>query len=560
MKFTRGLVLFLLQISIGSAFPDVKLIRSSCQRRCESSLIYSGRNSGLFCDKDCSADQCRDGCDLFPGVLSSSCAQQCTSQMKTNITGQAAAQDEMKNCNQGCVFALDEYTAIIRDTLTPLPRPTLIRESKNYSSVVLEWKEAVVDNVTLHVHKKVMETNSDWQLHDTFRYYPAPGTIHVKQLRPYMTYQFKVLVVVTPLPRHVFESPPTVPITTLPHGVPTSAPTITRLSAPSPTVVSLSWKPPTFPNGPLLGYRINLDPVGHQQLNVTTLEVPGNVTSWTFSQCQSSQLYRFSLSAWNAVGEGPSDSGNITTPNPVQQEMWNARLKLQNSAADTKTRRRKAVIPHSKSHRGGRQQCDLDPALGMVLVGFFCSVEPMTYLGVGWEVCHGKRRSELENWELTASETPYLVLGSDNKVIKINILDVNKVENLLYTASEGVKVRDTVKSQVRLFADDCLLYRETNTFRDHLQLQNDLCLLETWASDWGMKFNPKKCYILSIQQSSNYNYSLCNTPLQHVSSNPYLGIIFSNDLNVESTSTSGSSSSSSSTGAMRSLGHQQTDR
>ncbi|KAL8564564.1 hypothetical protein ACOMHN_003322 [Nucella lapillus] len=89
---------------------------------------------------------------------------------------------------------------------------------------------------------------------------------------------------------------------------------------------------------------------------------------------------------------------------------------------------------------------------------------------------------------------------------------------------------DTVKSQVRLFADDCLLYREINSFQDHLQLQNDLCQLETWASDWGMNFNPKKCFILGIQQSSNFIYTLCNTPLQHVSSNPYLGILFSNDL------------------------------
>ncbi|KAL8615270.1 hypothetical protein ACOMHN_051762 [Nucella lapillus] len=89
---------------------------------------------------------------------------------------------------------------------------------------------------------------------------------------------------------------------------------------------------------------------------------------------------------------------------------------------------------------------------------------------------------------------------------------------------------DTVKSQVRLFADDCLLYREINSFQDHLQLQNDLCKLETWASDWGMNFNPKKCFILGIQQFSNFIYTLCNTPLQHVSSNPYLGILFSNDL------------------------------
>ncbi|KAL8565040.1 hypothetical protein ACOMHN_003416 [Nucella lapillus] len=89
---------------------------------------------------------------------------------------------------------------------------------------------------------------------------------------------------------------------------------------------------------------------------------------------------------------------------------------------------------------------------------------------------------------------------------------------------------DTVKSQVRLFADDCLLYCEINSFQDHLQLQNDLCQLETWASDWGMNFNPKKCFILGIQQSSNFIYTLCNTPLQHVSSNLYLGILFSNDL------------------------------
>ena len=32
----------------------------------------------------------------------------------------------------------------------------------------------------------------------------------------------------------------------------------------------------------------------------------------------------------------------------------------------------------------------------------------------------------------------------------------------------------TVTSQVRLFADDCLLYREINTFDDHIILQKDL--------------------------------------------------------------------------------------
>ena len=40
---------------------------------------------------------------------------------------------------------------------------------------------------------------------------------------------------------------------------------------------------------------------------------------------------------------------------------------------------------------------------------------------------------------------------------------------------------DLVKSQCRLFADDCLLYNETKTLNDFLQLQKDPKLLENWA-------------------------------------------------------------------------------
>jgi hypothetical protein len=53
---------------------------------------------------------------------------------------------------------------------------------------------------------------------------------------------------------------------------------------------------------------------------------------------------------------------------------------------------------------------------------------------------------------------------------------------------------NSVKSSVRLFADDCLLYREINNENDHTTLQNDLKNLEKWASDWGMRFNAKKRY------------------------------------------------------------------
>ena len=60
-----------------------------------------------------------------------------------------------------------------------------------------------------------------------------------------------------------------------------------------------------------------------------------------------------------------------------------------------------------------------------------------------------------------------------------------------------------VSSQVRLFADDCLLYWEINTYADHHILQEDLQRLETWADTFGMRFNAKKCHILSIKAKSN---------------------------------------------------------
>ena len=89
---------------------------------------------------------------------------------------------------------------------------------------------------------------------------------------------------------------------------------------------------------------------------------------------------------------------------------------------------------------------------------------------------------------------------------------------------------DSVKSQVRLFADDCLLYRTVNSFQNHPTFQNDLLELETWAKNWGMRFNSKKCYILSIQQNSQFFYTLNGDILKQVEENPYLGILLSEDM------------------------------
>ena len=57
---------------------------------------------------------------------------------------------------------------------------------------------------------------------------------------------------------------------------------------------------------------------------------------------------------------------------------------------------------------------------------------------------------------------------------------------------------DCVTSNVRLFADDCLLYRTVKSQKDQEALQTDLKSLEIWADKWGMRFNAK-----------NATYCLC---------------------------------------------------
>ena len=55
-----------------------------------------------------------------------------------------------------------------------------------------------------------------------------------------------------------------------------------------------------------------------------------------------------------------------------------------------------------------------------------------------------------------------------------------------------------IDSQIRLFANDCVCYREIRTVEDTLKLQNDIDLLGSWARKWGMRFQPVKCNMIQL--------------------------------------------------------------
>ena len=85
---------------------------------------------------------------------------------------------------------------------------------------------------------------------------------------------------------------------------------------------------------------------------------------------------------------------------------------------------------------------------------------------------------------------------------------------------------------IRLFADDCLVYRLITSPKDQAILQKDLFSLQQWSEKWGMKFNPSKCQIMHIArtQTKTKFYELCGEFLSTVDSAKYLGIVISKDL------------------------------
>ncbi|XP_035828604.1 proto-oncogene tyrosine-protein kinase ROS [Aplysia californica] len=340
--FTVILFLFLISTPvtrgiISSFFPS-NSIQGICKGTCETSPVPSGMTnktallsseggSDLFCDKNCSQVQCKKGCSLYQDAVKTGCQKVCASSFSqdVNVTGhRSPSQDEMRNCIQGCIFALDEYAGMVKSQLSVLDipgasglldKPDLVRSSLRYSSLTLKWHTPILENVTYKVHKKLVDVDSGWHLHADTRF-RQDGRIELSKLRPYVTYKFKVLAILSSLPEHILESQETVQITTKAHGAPTTAPQITSLTTPSPRVISLTWRPPVFTNGQLLSYRIYVQAVDHPVVKPTTLEVQWNASSWLLSQLLSSQRYVISLSAWNAEGEGPKTSRTISTPNP----------------------------------------------------------------------------------------------------------------------------------------------------------------------------------------------------------------------------------------------------
>ena len=88
-------------------------------------------------------------------------------------------------------------------------------------------------------------------------------------------------------------------------------------------------------------------------------------------------------------------------------------------------------------------------------------------------------------------------------------------------------------SITRLFADDCLVYREINSAEDEAALQSDLNTMVNWSKTWGMHFNPTKCKAMRVSRKrtpGKNNYNILGVDLEETDETQYLGIFIHKDI------------------------------
>ena len=88
------------------------------------------------------------------------------------------------------------------------------------------------------------------------------------------------------------------------------------------------------------------------------------------------------------------------------------------------------------------------------------------------------------------------------------------------------------ESEIRLFNEGCVCYREIKDKEDTLKLQRDIDQLGNWARKWGMRFQPVNMMQLTRKHLNKIqaSYTLEGTALENVDNVKYLGVTITNDL------------------------------
>ncbi|XP_075719818.1 proto-oncogene tyrosine-protein kinase ROS [Rhinoderma darwinii] len=205
-------------------------------------------------------------------------------------------------CDVQCHY-LNESRSSRQDNLedcTVVPTPPFVSFIGSHN-VTLRWISANISETTYIVQSKYVKIPSEWENTKTV----TEPSYTVNNLQPYTEYLFRVIWIICQLQ---FYSQPSTAYRTLASGVPASTPLIDSLHSFSSNTIEVSWLPPLFPNGPIIGYNLKLSVDG---------EIPNHISEvgrhFQFYGTKPTTTYRISISAINKEGEGPAEEANITT-------------------------------------------------------------------------------------------------------------------------------------------------------------------------------------------------------------------------------------------------------
>uniref|UniRef100_A0A8C9DT16 Tyrosine-protein kinase receptor n=1 Tax=Prolemur simus TaxID=1328070 RepID=A0A8C9DT16_PROSS len=289
LKLVNFAVLGCLWISLGKC-----TVLNNCLKSCVTNL---GRQLDTGTPYNLS-EPCIQGCHFWNSVDQENCALKCNDTYATVC--------ERESCEVGCSSAEGAYE---EEVLENADLPTApFASSIGSHSVTLRWKSANISGVKYIVQWKYAQLLGSWTYTETV---PKPSYV-AEPLHPFTEYVFRVVWIFTA--QLQLYSPPSPSYRTHPYGVPEAAPFIRNIESSSPNTVEVSWAPPQFPGGPILGYNLRLISK-NQKLDSGTQR-----TSFQFYSTLPNTTYRFSIAAVNEVGEGPEAESSITTPSPAVQE------------------------------------------------------------------------------------------------------------------------------------------------------------------------------------------------------------------------------------------------
>ncbi|XP_037376870.1 proto-oncogene tyrosine-protein kinase ROS [Talpa occidentalis] len=269
-------------------------VLNSCLKSCVTNL---GRQLDTGTPYNLS-ETCIQGCHFWNSIDQESCALKCNDTYVTVY--------ERESCEVGCSSAEGAYE---EEVLENADLPTApFASSIGSHSVTLRWKSANISGVKYIIQWKYTQLPGSW----TYTEAVSNFSYVVQSLHPFTEYTFRVVWIFTA--QLQLYSPPSSSYRTHPSGVPETAPFIRNIESSSPDTVEVSWAPPQFPGGPILGYNLRLISK-NQKLDSGTQR-----TSFQFYSTLPNTIYRFSIAAVNEVGEGPEAESNITTPSLAVQE------------------------------------------------------------------------------------------------------------------------------------------------------------------------------------------------------------------------------------------------